>query len=429
MTASRRSAPWRRVATASLIALACAALSLPRAHGANESCELTIDQKAAAVKAFKALSPIFHDARCMNCHGAVNPFARNGRHGGGYIDIRAEAREFLGRPDLASALNVGPNPTAQDRAREIQRIRGIAESRTEITDNDVVRARAFDVMREVCSECHVSGWTIPMSHNYFVGRDWKWLCRHMKTSSDTNTPVRFLRHIQNDPLMLIPEAFKGQRGLTESPPAPDPPAMPFDTMVRHANDWIAAMDGRYHPPPECGCEVEGLLMEVRHRMYADPESGSSKAGYAQFDGTVEFVVLLTQLEGTPEAWYVGETTVTRPLEVRHVRPAFIKCAGAGSRTEDWRVSARVLPDGRAMRVTFNFMPDDEEAAWTCTGPGYSSTEPLYVDLGGDLTTVEMPVTDGAVGEATGRGPKFIESITLTVIESPVAPPPEGPSGR
>lgn len=197
--------------------------------------------------------------------------------------------------------------------------------------------------------------------------------------------------------------------------------MPFDTMVRHANDWIDATDRRYHPPEECGCDVDGLLLEIRHRVYADPESGSSKAGYAQFDGTVEFAVLLTQLEGTPESWYVGETTVTRPLEVRHVRPAFIRCAGSGSRTEDWRVSARVDPESQTMQVTFNLIPDDEEAEWTCTGPGYSSTEPLYVELGENLHTVEMPVASGAVGEASGRTPKFIETITLTVIESPAGP--------
>jgi hypothetical protein len=192
--------------------------------------------------------------------------------------------------------------------------------------------------------------------------------------------------------------------------------MPFDTMVRYANDWIAAMDGRYHPPPECGCEVDGILLEVRHRIHTDPESGSARAGYAQFDGTVEFPVLLTQLEGTPDARYVGEATVTRSLDVRHVRPAFIKCAGTGSRTEEWRVSARIQPDGRSMKVTFSLLPDDEEAEWTCTGPGYSSTEPLYVDLHDSLNSLEMPVDSGAVGEGSHQDEKFIESITMTVVE-------------
>lgn len=406
-------------AVASLAAAFCILLLAARVMAADERCGLTTEQQVAAVKAFKALSPIFQDPRCLNCHGAVNPFSVNGGHAGGYIDIRAEARKFLERAD--PAVNVGPDPTGQARARDIQRIRAIADSRTEITDNDVVRAKAFDVMREVCSGCHVSGWTIPMSHNYFVGRDWKALCRHMKTADDTKTRDLFLRHMQDDTLKLIPEAFKGQRGLTDAP-APEPPAMSFDTMVRHVNDWIAAMDGRYQPP-ECGCEVDGILLEIRHRMYADPESKTSKAGYAQFDGTVEFAVLLTQLEGTPDAWFAGEATVTRPLEVRHVRPAFIQCAGAGSRTETWRVSARVLPDGRTMRVQFNFFPDDEEAEWTCTGPGYSSTEPLYVDLDGDLQTIEMPTGSGAVVEASGRNLKFIESIALTVIDSPPGPVP------
>jgi hypothetical protein len=75
-----------------------------------------------------------------------------------------------------------------------------------------------------------------------------------------------------------------------------------------------------------------------------------------------------------------------------------------------------------MRLAFSFTPDDEEAEWTCSRAGYSSTEPLYVDLDGDLKALAMPARSGAVGEASGRNVKFIESITMTVIESPVGSP-------
>ena len=108
-------------------------------------------------------------------------------------------------------------------------------------------------MREKCRQCHVDDWFIPMRDNYFVGRSWKQICRHLKTSPITSTPVLFLRHMQSDPQVLL--GFKGQRGLTP-PQGAEPPAMPFDTMARHANEWIAAMGGEFHRPPECGCEVE-----------------------------------------------------------------------------------------------------------------------------------------------------------------------------
>lgn len=382
---------------------------------AADSCTLTRQQKVAAVKAFKKLAPIYHDPRCVNCHGAVNPFAPTGGHGGGYIDIREEARSFL-NPAAAPGDLVAIDPAGQ--TRELQDIREIAESPVAITDNDVIRRKAQAPMQKACRECHVDDWIIPMSHNHFVGRSWKSLCVHMKTSSLTNSPDQFLRHMQDDRQVIL--GFKGERGLN-TPTRGEPPAMPFDTMARHANDWIEAMGARFHQPPECGCEVDGIALEIRHHIYTDPQSSSAHVGAAQFDGTVVFDVLLQKQEGTGNQIYRDGLRVLRPLVVRHVEPSFWKCTESGQREEAWILTAVVDEEEKSMQLRFSFTKERAGAKWTCTARGMSVTDRLDVDLFGMLETVNMPVTSGSVAQASERGVSEIESITVTVIDSPFRP--------
>jgi hypothetical protein len=64
------------------------------AEGAKNACPLTVGQETKAAKAFKKLAPLFQEPRCLNCHGAVNPFSKTGEHGGGYFDIREETKKF-----------------------------------------------------------------------------------------------------------------------------------------------------------------------------------------------------------------------------------------------------------------------------------------------------------------------------------------------
>ncbi len=235
----------------------------PHVHGGKSSCPLTVRQETAAVKAFKRLAPLFQEPCCLNCHGAVNPFSPTGGHGGGVIDVRKETKDFLQRPDYTSQLTVGSDPTGTLTAKTIAGLKEIAESQSEITDNDVIRQKAFDPVREVCKECHIPSWIIPMRHNYFVNRSAKDMCLHVKTSSMTNTPVSFLRHIQDDELVL--EEFKGRRGLLEAV-TPAPPTMSFATVEKYANDWIEAMGGQFHQPSDCGCVMHGDYVLESHSM-------------------------------------------------------------------------------------------------------------------------------------------------------------------
>lgn len=410
----------RRLAAHALLA-AFASVVLPPlpAHAAEDGCKLTRQQKTAAVKAFRQLYPIYQDERCLNCHGAMNPFSPNTDHPGGWVNIRKAARELLTNANLPADL-VSMDDTS--RAAELQALSEIAASdknkdvENAITDNDVIRMKYPAAMQEACRECHVDAWFIPMSQNYFVGRDWKALCVHMKTGLEPPTPDHFLGHMQSDPQVIL--GFRGQRGMKE-PTTAEPPAMPFDTMAKHANAWVEAMDAQFHQPPQCGCEVDGIALEIRHRLYTDPQSKSARAGFAQFDGTVVIDVLLQKEDGPGDPIYRDELTVLRPLVVRHVTPSFLKCAGSGKREEYWTVTARVDEEKQSMQLHFSFTEEAEEAEWTCTGPGYSNTDTLNVDVHGMLKTLNMPVASGSVGEASERGVKAIESITVTVVDSPV----------
>ncbi|MBX3302001.1 MAG: hypothetical protein KF693_07290 [Nitrospira sp.] len=249
-------------------------------QGAKNACPLTVRQEAKATNAFKKLAPVFQEPRCLNCHGAVNPFSRDGGHGGGYIDIREETKKFLQLPDFQNSLTVGADPDGTRTARDIARLKEIAESPSEITDNDFIRQKAFDPMRKACKECHISSWIIPMRHNHFVGRSAKEMCVHIKTSSLTNQPDLFLRHMQDDELVL--EGFKGRRGLLE-PVGPEPPTMSFATLEKYANEWIDAMGEKFHRPPDCGCVVHGdYVLEFQSSIvssdpYGDPAQSRASA--------------------------------------------------------------------------------------------------------------------------------------------------------
>jgi hypothetical protein len=406
---------------ACLLAIALGAFWPSASFGSADSCKLTSGQKVRAVKSFKALSPIFQDPRCVNCHGAVNPFTVDGGHPE-YVNIVEEAKKFLKQADPTSDLIESKGPR---QASELQGIREIARSQVEISDIDVIRLKAQRPMHKKCLECHVDTWDIPLKHNHFVGRGWKQICMHLKTSSLTNTPTSFLQHMQDDTQVLL--GFRGQRGLHKDTPRAVPPAMPFDIVAKHANDWIEAMGREMPPPAGCGCEVDGLALEIRHRIYTNPESGSSKGGFAQFDGTVVFNVLLEEIA---PGWYRAEDVlVRRALEVKHVRPAFIPCAGAGWRDERWRVSARLDEERKTMEVRFGYFDEGEQASWTCSRPGYSTTSDLYVDINGLMKSLTMPTAEGTVAHASARSPagqgdtrlvKQFESISVWLID--MSPP-------
>lgn len=146
-----------------------------------------------------------------------------------------------------------------------------------------------------------------------------------------------------------------------------------------------------------------LRLLIHHRIRHDPQSKSSKAGWVQFDGTVQFEI---HLEPIAEGWFRGEIDVVRPLLVRHVTA----CSGSGSQTENWSVSARVDSQTDLMNMTFSFLSSNRRASWTCGSD-------IHVNLGGTmLKSVQLPAKDGTTKDFTARDIKFLESLSVTVVE-------------
>src|SRR6476646_9148718 len=190
-----RRGPARLVAFALVAAVVSLILWPLVALAADDSCELTQQQKSSAVKAFKNLYPLYQDERCLNCHGGMNPFSPNTDHPGGWVNIRKAARDFLEHANLPADLVTMDAPS---RATETQALRELAAGADDdvITDNDVIRVKYPAAMQHACRECHVNEWFMPMSHNHFAGRSWKQICMHMKTGLTPPTPVQFLAHMQ-----------------------------------------------------------------------------------------------------------------------------------------------------------------------------------------------------------------------------------------
>jgi hypothetical protein len=159
----------------------------------------------------------------------------------------------------------------------------------------------------------------------------------------------------------------------------------------------------------------GLRLKIGHRIQADPQSTKSKVGHAQFDGTVQFEILLEPY-AYAEGLLRGEIDVVRPMVVRHVRPAANPCSGSGSQTEHWLVTAQVDPRSESMTMQFGFTTSNEQASWTCRGPAGTFTDELYVDLFGILESVNMPTQTRVKKDFTARNLEFLEWLSVEVVE-------------
>jgi len=171
--------------------------------------------------------------------------------------------------------------------------------------------------------------------------------------------------------------------------------------------------------------VDGLALEIRHRIYTNPDSSSSKIGRTQFDGTVVFNVLLEEVaEGR---YYNDEIIVRRELEVKHTKPSFWQCAGTGWRDELWQISADLDEAKQSLLVRFGFVDEAQDASWTCKAKGHVLTDTVYVDIRSFLKDLTLSTEDGAIGQKAGQLPagqtdtryiKQFESITVSLIDLP-----------
>jgi hypothetical protein len=174
-------------------------------------CSLSEQHETEAPKAFEAMMPTFQHPRCINCHGATDPFTDK-NHGGGEI----------------------PRPIEKE-------------------GHDPFGA---------CSDCHtLPGWKIPDQRIFFVGKDAVQLCGQMKREmSDASS---FLAHITEDRgrTPFIDVAFQGTRAIEGLKPEPPPP-FSHAAFVSEAEGWVSAMGGAFRGDEGCGCTPHHYLLTV-----------------------------------------------------------------------------------------------------------------------------------------------------------------------
>ncbi len=170
-------------------------------------CPLSDSQTQKSIEAFSKLAPIFQQPRCINCHGAVDPFTKGGGHPGGEFDF----------------------------------VRG---------EDGFIDSKYF----EPCASCHdaFEGWRTPPSDMLFTGKDSVALCKLMKRQF--GNAVRFMAHMirDNGGDKFIEVGLAGTRGMSDTNPEP-PPGWTHDKLIKLSQEWVDAMGGGYHGDEECGC--------------------------------------------------------------------------------------------------------------------------------------------------------------------------------
>lgn len=185
------------------------------------ACSLTSAQERTAMDAFDLMLPVLFHARCLNCHGGVNPYVERaiGRHvGGAMVDTAGAAL-----PDAA------------------------------------------------CEDCHglLPGWQVPGTPMHFVGKSPTDLCIQFKQFAP-GSGAEFVEHIEHEPGLpqFIKTAFLGTRALnalgeityqdsTGQAPVVEPPPGTHAEFVTLARDWANAIGTSWTETPECGCTLSG----------------------------------------------------------------------------------------------------------------------------------------------------------------------------
>jgi hypothetical protein len=180
------------------------------------------------------------------------------------------------------------------------------------------------------------------------------------------------------------------------------------THTKHSGFWVGAVS-RAGVAEALNGEWEladgGLRLRITDRVWTDPNSSHAKAGFAQFDGTVQFDIPLEPYAPNVDDWFSGEIDVVRRMVVRHVG----ECSGLGSRTEHWRVTARAVPTADSMVVQLAVTTSNDQAAWTCT-------DELHVSLFRILRSVQMATKTGTTQAFSGRDRRFLEQLSVEVVE-------------
>jgi hypothetical protein len=186
-------------------------------------CAVSDDRFKRAQAIFAKIAEVLRQPRCINCHGAENPFRNGTEHTGGTYELKMDKN---GEVDVKATF-------------------------------------------DACQQCHgaLPDWRIPTSDMYFIHLDDTGLCKLIKDQLVRGDDLinHFTRDRGGTP--FIEEAFKGTRGLKgQGVDMVDDNPVPIriitqQGLINLAKDWIDALgsgngtigDGDLRAPTDCGC--------------------------------------------------------------------------------------------------------------------------------------------------------------------------------
>jgi hypothetical protein len=348
----------------------------------TQICPLSDKQQEDSIQKFAEMMPTFTHPRCINCHGAINPFAPNTTHVGGRIGTKF--KEIIRHDDV-----LGKDLTIV------------------VIDEDEFFTR--------CKDCHSAftgsrGWSMPRPQLWFIGKTSTQLCKQMKLNFSPLSS--FVNHLDKDDLLFIQEAFRGTRGLDENGKAaylnetgkefePEVPPISHEAFVAQGRAWVEAMGpgaaenikGGY----TCGCQPHHYVLKGNF-----DEVWTKDEGALHFKGQGELQI---PIQFNDDGSFNGETTID-VAETNTFTLSVMSCSENISYSGvTWKANG-TIDGGGEMHVTFTVQFPPSEITDVCTAGGITTTNSLpnirpeqnmdfsaFVAVG-DTFTVEDPYPEG-----------------------------------
>jgi hypothetical protein len=327
-----------------------------------------------AVEAFKEMLPVFRHARCLNCHGGIDPLSEQHR-GADQLD-----------PEIDPLAN-------------------------------------REQFEEQCQNCHdgLSGWRIPGSPVFFVGRDDEALCMQMKQFEHTGE--LFVEHIENDHngIQFIAAGFAGDRalgldGLRDYGLTVEPPPGTQAELTAKARRWVDLLGDGYEASKECGCVMPKVKLRIQHTEVSEVPNGLP----SREESEAEFEVALKPMGEDRPGGYAGQHQLTRELKL--TVPS--DCRAIGSREEQWQLYALVDSATGNVKVWRQMVASDPIGGISCRhGDGEAKMDLSPGTLPSALGFGEMDIPPSEEGTEPSKTETFQdlgyrESLTITVLELP-----------
>jgi hypothetical protein len=353
----------------------------------NRVCPLSDDQTQKSIQAFDKIANVFtKEPRCVNCHGAVNPFGAdaNRTHGGGKL-------QPIFKTD---------DPTARD----------------------------FGATFAQCQQCHSAfpePWLLAPSNLLFVGKDAIALCKQEKEFFSKAS--YFIDHIEHD--AILQEGFTGKMGLNAlgrslaaKYPAP-PTGVTHQNLIQMAHDWVDAQGGEFRGGPECGCKKHRYAIGMTETGVSDIVFAHGAHSHADMSGQAD-VPLTFKDDGS----FSGQVTLPESF-TEWLTASNVVCSGKGPFSNQMMVTGKVIEkehEDNTMHLKFSWSSSGTVSG-TCTSKGvtnsFNKSRP-----GVNSSDVKSPLTEGfdmpaAVGETraftstVGEGQfTFTHAITIKQID-------------